>query len=316
MQTSYFFVLCFSQKTCKVQPMKEKKLDNQTLDAQSYEPFAPHTSKMSRAHYWAVAIGLQKVDGLEVSDYTKNTAENYIENAVPLDSVGKQIREYHANNLHAETAQADLVSFRIAEVLSRCTFSYSPEILSKIHAHLFQDLNPEIYHPGEFKTERMIKQEEILNGDSVLYADPMTYTMSLNAAFNKEAAKAYTTFDTEEMKDFCHTIAFLWQVHPFYEGNTRTLAVFSEVYLNYLGFSATNEPFEKHSAYYRDALVRSTYRNAQAKIFPDESFLVAFYENLLSLANNKLDREKLICTELFENPSLLRNVNPREAFIK
>ncbi len=35
----------------------------------------------------------------------------------------------------------------------------------------------------------MVKQEEILNGDSVLYADPMAYEMSLHGAFARESAR-------------------------------------------------------------------------------------------------------------------------------
>lgn len=287
-----------------------------SYDNHPYVPFEKHITRESRKHYWAVAIGLQDVDGLHVSPYLKSVAKSYIENEHSLQEASDLIRDYHSGGKHADTAEADLVSQRIAELLARNTFCLTPSILPAIHKHLFQDLDAEIYHPGEFKTERLIKQEEILNGDSVLYADPLSYELSLNAAFNKESSKLYTTFNDEELKSFCHTIAFLWQVHPFYEGNTRTIAVFSEVYLNHLGFSATNEPFERHSAYFRDALVRSMYRNASANIYPDESYLVAFYENLLDFANNDLNREDLICAELFENPQLLKNVDPNDAFRK
>lgn len=82
-------------------------------------------------------------------------------------------------------------------------------MLTTIHAYLFQDLDPAVYHPGQFKSERLIKREEILNGDSVLYADPLAYEMSLRGAFANEAAAAYTTFTDEELQRFCRTIAFL-----------------------------------------------------------------------------------------------------------
>ncbi len=291
-------------------------MSTDSFDNHDYEPSSQHTTTEDRRHYWAVAIGLQDVDGLKTSEYLKDVAVGYVENKYSLDKAGALIREYHAEGKQSETVEGDLVSQRIAELLTRSAFCLTPSILPKIHEYLFQDLDPAIYHPGEFKTERMVKQEEILNGDSVLYADPITYEMSLNAAFNKESSKVYTSFNREELQSFCHTIAFLWQIHPFYEGNTRTVAVFSEIYLNHLGFSATNEPFEKHSAYFRDALVRSMYRNAAANIFPDDSFLIAFYENLLSLGNNSLDSEQLICPALFENPNLLKNINPAEAFKK
>lgn len=46
---------------------------------------------------------------------------------------------------------------------------------------------------------------------------------------------------------------------------------------------------------------------------PDDCFLVAFYENALGFAENSLSRENLVCAPLFENPGLLRNVDPEEA---
>lgn len=286
------------------------------FDNFDYMRASEHTSEVQRQHYWAVAIGLQEVDGLKVSRYLRETAQFYISGEKTLDEVGELIRSHHESGNDADCSEADLVSQRIAELLARGAFYLAPEMLSHIHAYLFQDLDPAIYHPGEFKSERMVKQEEVLNGDSVLYADPFTYEMSLRGAFANEAATAYGAFSDEELRSFCHTIAFLWQIHPFYEGNTRTVAVFSELYLNYLGFQVTNEPFEKHARYYRDALVRAMYRNAAANIFPDDSYLVAFYENTLGFKKNDLSRERMVCTALFEDPSLLRNVDPGEALYK
>ncbi len=287
-----------------------------SLDNYNYEPYQMHITRDKRAHYWAVASGLQDVDGLCVSEYASQTAKDYIDNKYTLQKACELVHNYHQDQSHEDTAQADLVSIRIMELLERNAFCLAPEFLSSIHKYLFQDQDAETFHPGEFKTQRMVKQEEILNGDSVLYADPTTYKMSLSAIFNQEASRFYTTFDERELDDFCHTISCLWHVHPFYEGNTRTIAVFSELYLNQLGFSVTNEPFEKHSAYYRDALVRSIYRNAQAKIFPDKSYVIAFYQNLLLIKDNNLSRNQMFCKELFDNPALLKNINPGRAFKK
>ncbi len=287
-----------------------------SLDNFDYESAAAHASAASRRHYWAVAIGLQDVDGLSVSPYLREVANDYIAGSKTLSETGELVRSYHKGAANPETAEADLVSQRIAELLASGAFCLAPEMLGQIHRHLFQDLDPASYRPGQFKTERMVKQEEILNGDSVLYADPLTYEMSLRGAFAAEQAQPYTTFTPEEMQRFCRTIAFLWQIHPFAEGNTRTVAVFSELYLNYLGFSVANDPFEKHARYFRDALVRATYRNAAAKVFPTDAFLLAFYENVLGFKQNELSHESLICNKLFEDPSLLRNIDPAEALKK
>ena len=285
-----------------------------SYDDFEYRPASEYTSEERRRHYWAVAIGLQDVDGLKVSDYLRDQAHAYIRGEKGLDEIGELVRERYAGaDASGESREADLVSQRIAELLTRGAFFLSPDMLTTIHAYLFQDLDPAVYHPGKFKSERLIKQEEILNGDSVLYADPLTYEMSLRGAFANEAAAAYTTFTDEELQRFCHTIAFLWQIHPFYEGNTRTIAVFSELYLNSLGFQVANDPFAKHARYFRDALVRAQYRNAAAKIFPDDSFLMRFYKNVIGEDGGELNRAEMICARLFEDPSLLRNVDPKDA---
>lgn len=283
------------------------------LDIFEYEPACGRESEAARRHYWAVAIGLQEVDGLSVSPYLRETAASYVAGTRSLSEVGELVRAHHESGLDDASREADMVSQRIAELLSRSPFYLAPEILPEIHRYLFQDLDASTYHPGEFKAERMVKQEEILNGDSVLYADPLAYEMALRGAFTAEQDRSYRTLAGDELETFSHFIAFLWQIHPFYEGNTRTVAVLSELYLNHLGVSVTNDPFERHARYFRDALVRATYRNADAGIFPDESFLVAFYENVLGRAEHSLDRERLICPRLFDEPRLVRNVDPETA---
>ena len=187
-------------------------------------------------------------------------------------------------------------------------------MLTTIHAYLFQDLDPAVYHPGRFKSERLIKQEEILNGDSVLYADPAMIQTSLDYLFREEGRQSYgTTLSEADVARLAQFIAFLWQVHPFVEGNTRTVAVFSELYLGSLGFTVGNEPFQKHARYYRDALVRANYRNNEAGILPERKPLEAFYENLLLGAEHALNREALLCPELFDNPQLLKHIDPSRA---
>lgn len=64
-------------------------------------------------------------------------------------------------------------------------------------------------------------------------------------------------------------------------------------YLRHLGFDVDNEPFEKHSGYFRDALMRANYRNAKATCLPDRTILDRFFENLLSGGTNDLKTHDL-----------------------
>ena len=64
-----------------------------SYDDFEYRPASEYTSEERRRHYWAVAIGLQDVDGLKVSDYLREQAHAYIRGEKGLDEVGELVRE-------------------------------------------------------------------------------------------------------------------------------------------------------------------------------------------------------------------------------
>ena len=288
-----------------------------TIDT-SYQPVPePQDSAVKQAH-WNTAFGLQEVDGIKPSPYFSDLAQDHIKGCRSLAETGDLIRRYYLEqeDVASTTEQeADLVSQRIVELLSSRAFLLAPAILTTIHHTLFQDLSEKIYQPGQFKETALMKQEFVLNGDSVVYTDPSLLPQSLKFLFDEERTYFYgAEFTTEDLSHFSRFIAHLWQVYPFAEGNTRTIAVFAELYLENLGFDVANEPFAKHSRYFRDALVRANYRNTKANILPNFSFLEAFFQNLLHEAHNPLQSRALVCTALYENPDLLRNASPAKAF--
>lgn len=83
-------------------------------------------------------------------------------------------------------------------------------------------------------------------------------------------------------------------MHPFREGNTRTTAVFTIKYLRSLGFFVNNELFERHSWYFRNALVRANYRNVLKGINAEPLFLVRFFRNLLMGETNELKNRYMV----------------------
>ena len=90
------------------------------------------------------------------------------------------------------------------------------------------------------------------------------------------------------VKHITRFIANIWQIHPFGEENTRTTAVFTIKYLKSLGFDISNEPFEKNSWYFRNALVRTNYTNMQKGIYMNTEYLERFFRNLLLGESNEL----------------------------
>lgn len=291
----------------------------------AYELADRSLSPETRRLYWDVAMGLQEVDGLHPSQYLRKLAEEHVSNVRSLEETGTLIRAYYqergednrarsASCGHGER-EADLVSQRIVEMLADRAFALVPDILPYIHERLFSDLDPEVYRPGRFKDVALQKPELILNGDSVLYADPSLVVSSLKFAFDEEGEYLYAPdFDPGQVDHFSRFIARLWQVHPFFEGNTRTVAVFAILYLRDLGFDVDNEPFARYADYFRDALVRANYRNAAAKVMPDRSFLNRFFNRVVngSTGDDLRSRDLMVAT-LYEHPELLRNVDPSRA---
>lgn len=55
--------------------------------------------KKERAEAWFVAIGLQAVDGLKVSDYLLELARRNIEGEITMEEVDKLLDEYYEEKL-------------------------------------------------------------------------------------------------------------------------------------------------------------------------------------------------------------------------
>ena len=284
-----------------------------------YEPMVPDNLEES----WRFAIGLQEVDGLRPSKYLRSLASDTIEGEMSLDAAGKAIRTYYklrdesGEVTDAGEREADLVSQRITELLTRRAFIMAPSMLAHIHRHLFQDLDDAVYAPGSYKTDQLVKREYVLNGDSVLYGAPEFIDNALTMFFAGEASYVCgASMSADDIGHLAEFVSHIWQVHPFKEGNTRTIAVFTELYLDYLGFDAANEPFADNARYIRNALVRANYRNAKAGIMPDLKYLIRFFENVLHGASNELRLRDMLCEALFEDPSLIRNMPASDAIEK
>ena len=121
-----------------------------------------------------------------------------------------------------------------------------------------------------------------MRGETVYYASADTISETLEYDMGQERAYSYEGKSIDEvishLTRFC---ANLWQIHPFGEGNTRSIAVFMIKYLKTLGFKVTNDLFATNSSYFRNALVRANYSNLQAGITETTLFLDRFFRNML-----------------------------------
>ena len=247
--------------------------------------------KRERAEAWRVAIGLQAVDGLKTSEYLQETARRNIEGEITIDEARELVKQYYVKKTaHDEgdedKEEADRVSSNISKLLQTDAFTYSVAGLSAIHRAIFEGV---FKHAGRFRDYDISKKEWVLQGDSVLYGRWQDLRMAIEYDLEQERQFDYTPLDKDQMVEhLAKFVAGLWQIHPFGEGNTRTTAIFAIKYLRSQGFSVNNDLFERHSWYFRNALVRANYRNLQKGINYEPLFLVRFFRNLLLGENNTL----------------------------
>ena len=252
-------------------------------------------SQAVRADNWQVAIGLQAVDGLKPSAYLLETAKEHIEGRIGIDEAQRRIRSYYeergGREESGDSEEADTVSSRIAEILGERTFSFSPVQLQIIHRRLFDQL---LLHAGKYRTYNITKREWVLKGDTVYYSSCDSVADTLKYDFDQERDFSYAGLSNKDIVR--HTAKFvsgIWQIHPFGEGNTRTTAVFTIQYLRSMGYEVNNEPFKKHSWYFRNALVRANYEDVKQDVSPTTLFLERFFENLLFGAHHDLKNRYL-----------------------
>ena len=251
--------------------------------------------KAEKAKVWKAAIGLQDVDGLKPSEYLINTAKLNIEGDITIKEVKNRIDAYYqqhpVKNDENRTEEADKVSARIAEILSEQTFAFSPVEYLTIHRRLFQDIYS---HAGKIRDYNITKKEWILDGESVLYASAEGLKATLEYDFEQEKKFNYKGLNQQEtIEHIAQFISYLWQIHVFGEGNTRTTAIFLIKYLRNFGFTVNNELFELHSWYFRNALVRANYKNLAKNIYTKQEYLIRFFENLLLGKNHLLKNREM-----------------------
>lgn len=248
-------------------------------------------SQKQKAENWAVAIGLQKVDDLTPSKYLIDTAKENIEGKIDSNEVKKRINSYYKTKAgkkqNIETEQADKVAMHIAEILSEVSFTFSPTTLFSIHKRLFSDVFPKI--AGKIRDYNITKKESVLLGDTVYYGSFQDIKNTLDYDFDREKNFSYKKLTLKEkVEHIASFISGVWQIHPFGEGNTITVAVFTIKYLRTMRLDLNNEYFEQNSKYFRDALVRANYQDLKRNISYTKEFLNIFFENLLLQGTNDL----------------------------
>lgn len=246
-------------------------------------------SKRELGYAWYTAMGLQAVDGLETSNFLKNTARKNIEGEITLYEAGRLIESYYEEAKEKDsdrTKEADIVSARIAAILSESAFTLSVPQYIGIHRRLFEGIYS---HAGKVRDYNISKKEWVLDGASVHYGNALELRELLDYDIRTEKEYEYPLNSISAIiPHLAKFVSRLWQIHAFGEGNTRTTAVFFIKYLRSMGVDVTNDIFAANSWYFRNSLVRANYNDLSKGIRETTEFLELFLRNLLLGESNEL----------------------------
>lgn len=123
--------------------IQENKYKVQDLDEYIRQGEA---QKRERSKAWKVAIGLQKVDRLQTSEYLLDTAKRHIEGDISIIEAKQLIDSYYKSASgrkvieNDRTEEADKVAARITELIEEKSFSFTPAQLISIHRRLFDGI--------------------------------------------------------------------------------------------------------------------------------------------------------------------------------
>ena len=240
--------------------------------------------KKEKATLWRTAIGLQAVDGLKTSEYLKETARKHIEGEIDIDQARELIKTYYQSKQSREPddeqmQEADKVSANITKILSSASLDFSSQGIIALHRRIFEGV---FKHAGKIRDYDITKKEWVLENDTVHYLNWEDLRRALDYDIEQERSFSYKGLTKDDLiSHITQFVSGIWQIHAFCEGNTRTTAVFTILYLRDIGFQVNNDMFANHSWYFRNALVRANYRNAVKGIDYTPLYLERFFRNLL-----------------------------------
>lgn len=150
--------------------------------------------------------------------------------------------------------EADYCSYRLSEiVMDDSELQYDFVDLCNMHHHIFQDIYEWAGKPRIINIE---KAEIVLGEISVEYSDCFDIVRDAENVLTEMKAYDWKDSDFEDIvKAFSIYMAKLWKVHPYREGNTRTIVTFCCMFIEAQGIYIESDLFKDNASYMRSALV-------------------------------------------------------------
>lgn len=150
-------------------------------------------------------------------------------------------------------AEAELSRANMMLLYEQGFSDFSRQGLQAIHRTLFSD----VYEwAGEFRSINIQKREKLLAGQSVWYSSTNEIEHNLDTAFKSMNQFSWAGLEGDMFAvQMARQFPPLWQVHPFREGNTRTVVMLMAFFAEHHGYYFDMELLAASAKYVRDSFV-------------------------------------------------------------
>lgn len=157
------------------------------------------------------------------------------------------------NEKDLDIAEAELSRANMMLLYENGFSDFSSNGICFIHKELFGD----VYEwAGQYRKINIKKREDILAGQSVWYSDCTNIEQDLEKAWKEINNVDWTKLSKEDFaKKIAHLFPAIWQVHPFREGNTRTVVMLITFFAEHYGYYFDQELMSASAGYVRNAFV-------------------------------------------------------------
>ena len=139
-----------------------------------------------------------------------------------------------------QQAEADIGFLKLINIDSVKIDYFDSSLVQRIHRRIFEDI---FDWAGEYRTVPLVKEELVLPGYSIPYSSTNRIGKDLQDKIHELNSISWQKMTKEQIATtFARKIALLWKVHPFRDGNTRTILCFAFLYAKEHGF-----PFDMHT---------------------------------------------------------------------
>lgn len=170
--------------------------------------------------------------------------------------------------------------------------------IKEIHQVLFE----KVYSwAGDYRTINIYKHEPLLNGLSVPYSPATNIKQDLISLNKLFLSQKWIGLNRKSVAtQLTVLISKLWRIHPFREGNTRTVATFTHLLLNHLGITFNIEIISTHAKYFRNALVMASLDERPEQHFLENMLFDSIHINPIGRKTSKYKKIKDYSVETYE----------------